>query len=165
MHKPPGVDALKSKAVTFIELLIVIVIIGILTAVAAPVLKNNFSDLALESSARQVFYLSQYLRNNAVSAQGIYYLKVNPQTCEFRGFQVVSPIDNSKGSELNELTGRFGNIYKSPEGVNILLDPPELSGIYFYPDGSSDRIKIVFENEHKKFSLIFTGVNFELQAQ
>lgn len=153
----------KKRALTFIELIIVIAIIGVLSITAVPKFKTTFDNLELESFVKDIYYLSRYLQASAVNKRQIYYLSIDKEKGEF---QARLKPDAGTEDEFKNIEGRFGRIYKLPQKVNISVDPPEKAGIYFYPDSSIEGIKITFENEQKKdICLIIKGVTGDIQIQ
>ena len=150
---------IKIKALTFIELLLVIIIIGILTGVSIPQLRKAFDNFALENFAKDIYYLSRYLQGSAIAGGKIYYLNINKDKGEFQATY-------KEENEFKNIQGRFGKIYKALDGIIVSLEPSERTGVYFYPDGSMDKIRITLENQYKKqLSIITKGVAGEIQIQ
>lgn len=144
------------RAITFIELLIVIVIIGILTGVSIPQFRKTFSHLELESFVKDIYYLSRYLQGSAVSQGKIYCLNIDKEP---EGFHATY----KKESDFLNAEGRFGKLYKFPDGISVSVDPPDINNIYFYPDGSIDKIKITFKNRYEEICLVIKGTIGEIQ--
>lgn len=150
----------KKSGFTLIELLIVIVILGIITGMSWPQLRDTLDNIKLESSIKDVYYLSRYLQGSAASENNIYYLNIAKERGEFyasckRGEGSFQPI----GSRLKEHL-------KAPDGILIYTDPPDATGIYFYPDGSASPITITFKNKHEKqISLAIKGVTGDIQIR
>lgn len=152
----------RTKALTFIELLIVIVIIGILVGISIPQFRKTFDNFELENFVKDIYYLSRYLQASAISQAKIHYLNIARAEGKFWATYKVE-------DEFKNIEGRFGKIYMAPKGVIISIDQahqPEKEGIYFYPDGSIDEIKIDFENRHNhKVSLIIQGAVGDIKIQ
>ncbi|OGX40261.1 MAG: hypothetical protein A2984_01355 [Omnitrophica WOR_2 bacterium RIFCSPLOWO2_01_FULL_41_12] len=138
-------SATGKQAVTFIELLLVIVIIGALAAVSIPQLKKTFDNFGLENFVKDMYYLSRYLQANAVNQGKIYVLNIEPATGEFQA---------------------NGKLYKAPKDILIFIEPADKTSIYFYPDAVTDKTTITFENRYKKqVSLILKGISGDIQIQ
>lgn len=147
---------------TFIELVIVVIIIGVLTAIAVPNLKKALDNFELENFVKDVFYLSSYLRSSAISQGRIYGLTVvNREPAELQGYS-----RDEIGAQI-QLEGRMKRILKSSSEISISeIQPQDKSEILFYPDGSADPVTIIFVNKQaKKISLIFKGGGSVLKEQ
>lgn len=150
------------NAFTFIELLIVVIVIGILIGVSIPQFRKTFDNFELENFVKDIYYLSRYLQGRAIGEEKICCLNIALEKKELWA--------TYKGEgEFKKIEGKFGKNYKFPERVNVTLNPmgqSEITSIYFYPDGSIDRITITFENRHKKqVSLIVKGAAGVIQIQ
>lgn len=149
----------KQNAITFIELLVVVIIIGILFGASIPQFRNTFDNLELENFVKDIYYLSHYLQGSAIGQSKIYYLNINKEEGKFQAFY-------KEGDEFKNIEGRFGKTYKTPQTASISTDPPDKNGIYFYPDGSIDKIKIALKNQYgRELSLIIKGAAGEIQIQ
>lgn len=149
-----------SGALTFIELLIAIVIIGILAGIAIPNFKKTSSSFELDNFVKNVYYLTRYLQASAVSTAKIYRLDiVEREPAQFKAFR-------KEDSDFIEIEGKFGKAYKAT-GVDIFsVDPQERTSIYFYPDASIDQTTIVFKNQYQKeVSLAIKGANSAIQIK
>jgi len=145
------------KAITFIELVIVITIIGILIGISIPQFKKTFDNFELENFVKDIYYLSRYLQASAISQGKIHYLNIDPGEGRFWATY-------KENAEFKKIQGKFGNIYKTPKEVIISTDK---AGIYFYPDGSMDEITIKFMNRQykNKISLIAKGASGDIKIQ
>lgn len=149
----------KVRCFTFLEMLVVIIIIGIITAVSTPQFRKTFDNLALENFVKDIYYLIRYLQASAIQEAGVYYLNINKDKAEFRGLY-------KEGAEFKTPEGRLGKVYKAPAGVTISLEPPEKTGVYFFPDGSIEKVTIILENLHKKqFSLVARGLSSGIEVK
>lgn len=150
---------MSKKAITFVELLVVITIISILFSIAIVRLKPTFDNLELENFAKDSYYLTRYLQASSIRNAEIYYLKIDKELGTLRAFY-------KNKDEFENIKGRFGKIYRAPSQTNIFTLPSEIPGIYFYPDGSIDTITVIFENQDKKkVSLNIKGAVGEIKIQ
>jgi prepilin-type N-terminal cleavage/methylation domain-containing protein len=148
-----------AAGLTFIELLVVISIIGITAGLSLPRLRNAFANFALESFVKDLYYLSCYLQTSAIASGNIYYLNIDSQQ---GSFQAASQQEDGPRA----ISGRFGRLYQAPEAVLVLVDPPEKKAVRFYPDGSTEKITVSFQNQQKrKISLVIKGAAGEIKVQ
>jgi len=144
---------------SLLELLIVVFIISVLSGLSLPRIKNTFQKFELQNFAKNLYYLCHYLRDSSISQRAIYYLSIDKEKKEFQALY-------KQESGFKNLSGRFGKKYPAPQGVNISIDPPDKSGVWFYPDGSIDKIIILFDGlKQDKASLIIKGAAGEIQIQ
>lgn len=157
------------RALTFIELLLVAVLIGILVGVSIPQMRKTFDDFELENFVKDIYYLTHYLQTSAIYQGKIFCLNINQD----EGFFYATYKENDEAesnSEPKKIEGRFGRDYKPPEGTSIfiepLTEPLEVTTICFYPDGSKDKIMITLKNRHEKeITLSIKGAAGEIQIQ
>lgn len=144
-----------NKGFTFIELVIVVVILGVLSATAIPGLRQGFENARLEGCTQDLYYLCRYLQESATAGRGLFRLQVSPERKKlWASFK--------EKDEFKAVEGRFGRIYPIPEGINLSCEALE---IYFYPDGTTDSAIFDFENAYrKKLSIILYGANGEIKV-
>ncbi|MBI4706486.1 MAG: hypothetical protein HY761_00970 [Candidatus Omnitrophica bacterium] len=144
---------------TFIELLIISIIIGILAAISVPQFKKTFESFQLQNLVKDVSCLFRYLQANSISQAKVYGLRINLDTKEFSSF-VKEP-----GKE-EALTGRFAKVNRFTETIEIILIPQDKSVVYFYPDGSMDDLTIDFiDKNKKKMQLVIQGAKGEIKIK
>lgn len=152
-------------AVTFIELLIVILIVTSLAVMAIPQFRKAFEGFELNNLTKEICYLSQYLKEDAISRGKIYCLNMDTskQPAEF-----YATYQNSEVSqEWARIEGRFGKTYTAPAGITVVsIEPADKKNIYFYPDGSCDTVTVVFQNKAKEQStLVVKGATGAIQIK
>ena len=146
-------------ALTFLELLIVLAIIGVLAGVAIPQLRNTLDNFEVEGFTKDIYYLMRYIQATAISRQKIYCLNISPDNRQF-WVTVKGEVD------FIPLAGRYGRKYNCPEGVNITLEPADKTTVFFYPDGSIDKLAITLSSKKmRKISIISQGSAGALKIQ
>lgn len=149
----------KIKGITFIELLIVIIIAGILAGVSTPLFRKTMDNLSLENFVKDIYYLSCYLQASAVNEGKIYSLNIDRYAVAFRGTY-------KEANELRNINGKLGRSFIAPKGVTITYEPADKPNVYFYPDGTIDKVTVSFKNQHENtLSLIIKGVSGEIKVQ
>jgi Tfp pilus assembly protein FimT len=141
---------------TFVELMLVAVIIASLAGLAVPRLRAALAKYELENFVKNTYYLSFYLQSSAVSQEKIYCLELDPPA------GLIRPV-YKEGSSFRSVSGRFGRISKAPANIRLYA---QKKTICFYPDASTDQGRIDFENTQiDKMSVVFEGVNGAIQIQ
>ncbi len=115
------------KGYTFIELICVVVIIGVLAGVSMPLIRNVFLGAQLESSAQELSAFMDYLRQRSLTESAVIRLHISPDSAEY--WAAVN------GAPQRLKTRRL------PSGITVESD---LEDIYFYPDGRIDKADIRF---------------------
>lgn len=147
------------EGVTFIELLLVLVIIGFLTTMSVPYLRKSFDNFETETLAKEIFYLSNLLQASAVAEEKTYCLAIDLAKKELRAFSLEDGIQHP-------LHGRLGKTYTLTKETQLAITPAQITQACFYPDGSSEQAVISLSNKHhKNFSIVFKGILNELKEQ
>lgn len=153
------ISPINKSSLTFIELLLVVVIISILVTLSIPQFRKTFDNLELESFVKDIYYLSRYLQASSISQAKIHCLNINLQEAKLWA-------NYKEENELKQIEGKLGKIFAAPPGIIISLDPADKTSVYFYPDGNIDKITITFENKYKKqVSLVTQGVTGDIKIQ
>lgn len=153
-----------NKGFTFIELLIVIIITGILTAVSIPQFRKVHDNFELENFVKNMDYLSRYIQESAIFHGKVYCLNINQDE---EGINFYTTYQEE--TEFKRIEEKSKKLYEcsAPQGIIIdSIDPTDEKTIFFFPDGSSDKITITFKNKQgKKLSLIIRGISGEIKIQ
>lgn len=151
------------RSFTYLELLVVLIIIGIVAGVSIPRFRSTFDNFELENFAKNIFYLSQHLQAEAITQKNIYCLNISLESKEFWG-----TARSAQDGAFRKLAGRFSRHYKAPENCEISLEPAGQAEIFFFPDSSSGigESKITFKNSYgREFSLIIEGSSGAIKIQ
>ncbi len=130
----------KRQAFTFIELIVVVIVLGILISLSAPRIKRSFAFFELENYTKNIYFLCNYLQSSSISEAKIYSLDFLQDVREFKALSL------KEGGQWEILKGRFGKSYKVPDNLSLEISPVDKAKIFFYPDGSIDPFSILFKN-------------------
>jgi type II secretion system protein H len=155
-------------AFTLIELMVVMVLIGIMTAMILPEMKGTYEDALLRSSSRELVSVCSLASSHAVSVNQAHRLRLDLKTGHYSIERRVSN-RGAKGRSVaaREVIGGEGEldtrisieIHKTddvaPEGAEEGSSPASGSsaqlagrddGITFYPDGTADASEILLRD-------------------
>lgn len=135
---------------TLIELLLVIIIIGILSAVSIPIFKNSFSDLQLSDTSYNLARLMRYAQQRSIVERVNYRLNFDQQLTRFWLTRNSNPQSPEVYSRLSDKTGKVTLI---PPKVKI---ETESYSVNFYPDGKIDKVTIYLSSPKEAYFTITT---------
>ena len=124
------------KGLTFIELILVISILSILTAISTPMFRHTFDSLQVRNLCRDISKLSKYVQERAIMEQVIHRINFDVSNKEYWVSIAKDPLNPEKFVRLNNKFGRMRRF--SP---NIVLECAKPYTV-FYPDGSADELTI-----------------------
>ena len=147
-----------------IELLVVLVIIGLVSAVVVPRLFSTLGNLNLKTAAQQTAATLRYDRSKAVaeklSRAAVFNLEARSVRCFSMG--VVSSVEKQDRIEAAKADMTF----QMPEGVRIqkavfgedVYETGEFT-VLFYPNGSSTGGAVVLAGESgKRFEIMIDAI-------
>jgi len=132
----------KRKGLTFIEILLVIIILGILIETALPRFKKSFRSLQLNNFSKELQLFMNYIFQSSIAQGRVITLNIDKEKKEYRA--------EVKGSAEKLKT------FPIPEGIELETEKKE---ILFYPDGTSDKVTIKITNaDSQSVTLTTKGV-------
>lgn len=148
-----------SRGFTFIELLIVAVLIITLSGIAVPKIYRVYQDYLLRNSAAGIFYLGRILQETAGSANVVCRMDYSEGSREFACLC-------RQGSVFKKIPGRLSRPVVIGKGITLEFDPVTVRTIYFYPDGTTRQGIIRLANGGgKTVAVEFGGMNGEISIR
>ena len=156
------------SAFTLIELMVVIILIGIMTALILPEMKGTYEDALLRSTSRELVSVCGLASSHAVSVNQVHRLRFDPKT----GHYSIQRRAEDRGPEgglvsAREVPGGEGEldtriaieIHRVGDEPTEAAEPESApvpgssaqsgrrdDGITFYPDGTADASEIVLRD-------------------
>jgi prepilin-type N-terminal cleavage/methylation domain-containing protein len=137
-----------NKGYTFIELICVVIIIGVLAGVSIPVIKRVFLGVQLESTAQELRSFMDYVRERSLLERVIIRIHI--------------PLDKAEYWAAADGAAQRLKTFRVPSGIRIESDKEE---ICFYPDGRIDKADIrITASSEKNILLTTKGVLGSVKA-
>lgn len=139
------------KALTFVELLFVVAIIGIVAGISLPRFRKTFDNLRLNAVSQELQSFINYLSQRAIVEGEVIYLNIDDGNKEYWAW-------------LKDRKDRL-KTYQIPAQIRIEVEQEQ---ILFYPDGTIDKVTIKLINPDNRYvSLTTKGVygGIKLQSQ
>lgn len=145
-------------AFTLIELILVIAVIAVFAGLAYPRLSNAVAGFQSQRFVRNIYDFSFYLQSSAIVERKMYCLVFDQENAK-----VWAMRKDEEG--FKKPVGKLGFIYVAPQGLRLRAEEG-VSSLYFYPDGSTDQARIIFESKDgDKSAIIFEGAGGGIQIK
>ncbi|NQV31917.1 MAG: type II secretion system protein [Phycisphaeraceae bacterium] len=151
-----------NRALTLIEVLVVIVLISLLAGLGGGMYTGSYKRLQVEKAAKGLFVTARYARIAAIEHQRPYDLVLDQQN---HGFMLTTHEQDPDTFETKETTVKNGfcRPEKLPDGVtfevvSIESGASEESGskttVTFFPNGTADTAAIQLGNAQTHYSVV-----------
>lgn len=152
------------KAFTLIELMVVLALIGILSALIIPEMKGTFEDSLLRSTSRDLVNIFSIAASRAVSLNQLHRVRVDPRTGRYiiekrvretaQGDDFVPiRISDSEGTldtrisiQIHKMEEPSADSSETAEPIRDLEAGQSVDSISFNSDGTADRAQILLRD-------------------
>ncbi len=144
-------DVLRFSGFTFVELMLVIVLVAAMIALAAPRLRPAFAKLEVVNFSKRISALMRYAQSRAVAGGENIYLGYRADQAEGRNFSLEKDDPASPGDKRIRLEERYRLFV--PDSIRVEISPPsgkEPPVLIFYPSSAIRGPEIVVYNEFQK---------------
>ncbi len=151
---------------TLIEVLLVIIIIGIVLALAAPNFSKGYSRFQLNQTADDLLKVSRWAQAMAIGQERIYALSLASDRRSYSLVRAKVPLQNEETGNIEEsdnqdsfepANGTLGRMRLIPDAVSLVMTQPgdskgtgNIDRIEFYPDGTIDPATIQLASPDQK---------------
>jgi len=145
-----------SGGFTLLELLVVLVLISLMTALVAPRLVGTLSGASARASVKRIAAALRYARNQAASTKAVYAAAFHRETARV----AVGRLPENWTTQGGELRMFDPRVFSLPDGIRIESVLPE-SGeeddsdparILFYPSGASSGGRVIIADDKDRRS-------------
>lgn len=139
--------AVRLRAFTLLELILVMIILCTVLAMAAPSLRGFFSSRQLNDMSEQIVIMTRFAKVHSIFDSNYYRINFDPNMRQYW-------ISSLSGSQYERLKNSFGRYYPIPAEIEIDFEDVDYEGgIYFLqfnPQGYSreSRIRLTDNKEN-----------------
>ncbi len=151
---------MKNRGFSLIELIVVLVLLSLSTALIAPSLSRFSKSVELKGTAKRVAAVLRYCRSEAVNKGIVYQVLFDANLMEVRVQQAASEAEEETGKkeETEKKEAKAApRVFSLPRGIQMKelnLESPQyptdLPAIEFYPNGGSNGGDVLLDTESQK---------------
>lgn len=142
---------LLSKAFTFIELLVVVLIIGVVAGLIVPNFGNTYARFLLKETAHDIAHTLRYAQTNAITGRRIVQMAFDESASRY--WLQAAKGESGARAEYERIPGRMGRTFNIPDGISI---ESELSEISCHPNGILEKARIYVSDERGNYFTVST---------
>ena len=120
--RPASPFCIRTRGFTLLELIVVLLVLSVLFAMAAPSMSGFGAGRAAKQTASQIVSLARWAREQAISEGRTYRLV-------FDATNHVYFITAANGAVFEREPVEFGRNFTVPEGVDLTFDIPQVAGM------------------------------------
>ena len=151
--KKHNAEVLRPRSFTLVELLLVVILLGLVAALAIPNFNPAFTKFQLQETGKNITYLMRYAQSRAVMTKKTHQLVFDEERSAYWLLQEREDPDGESRQSFEMVPGRYGRSFQIPKEISVeVQDQP----IRFYPDGTIDKARIYVSNERKDYLTVST---------
>ena len=127
---------------TFVEILLVVVLLAIIAGIAVPNFSSAYQNLQLKKTTEDLVFMMRYAQSRAVSKNILMRLVLDSDSAQYWLEEQISEKekDNTSLEEgFQKFEGRLGRTFHIPTDFQVQAEEEMTQ---FYPDGRIDRQRI-----------------------
>ncbi len=144
-----------NNAFTLVEILLVVVIIGIVLALAAPNFSKGYSRFQLNKTADDLLSVSRWAKAMAIGQERIYALSFSNDRRSYGLARVKINEETDNQDSFEPVNGALGRMHPIPDVIRL---DTQGDRIKFYPDGTIDPATIQLASPDQKTVLTSSQV-------
>ena len=149
-----------NKAFTLVEILLVVIIIGIVIALAVPNFSKGFSSFELDQTADDLLSVSRWAQAMAIGQERVYALSFSSDQRTYGLVREKMGDDNDSQDKFEPVQGPLGRKHMIPAAIQLEITQisdskgkEDADLIEFYPDGTIDAATLQLNSSAKKIVL------------
>jgi len=146
---------LKGLGFTLLEMLLVIVVLGIVIALASPNFSKGFARIQLNKTTDDILSSCRWAQAMAMAQQHIYALSFTPDKRSYHLTQLRDTGDESDEDDYQPVKGTLGRLHFFPDAVRLNTDQLRID---FYTDGTIDPATFELNTPEDKAALTSTKI-------